>query len=361
MKADGKIPLYKRIADEIAARLKAGLYRAEGFIPGESEVSREFKASRITVRGAMKILEEAGLVEAVPGKGRRIAGQGRPPRRAGKPGRKLRISCAVENASLQAYQLLINVINNMALDDGAVFSVHFVGESYFQSNFERMMSSEESDGLLCVGVNDAKLIAKVDSCGMPSIHVNSSSPLAANVIATDDFAGGYMIGSHLASKGHRKLLMLTLPGCGGLFGFKSRELGVRCAYQERFGDDGGVEALELGFGPNALDKIFRMKSRPKAVFMVSDMLAKPLFEAMDGAGLAMPRDLSVAGFDNMVNVPREWKRDIDSIDQPWPEIAERAYLLLRQMMERREPASRPPMKILLRPRLVLHGSVAVHS
>ncbi len=361
MNAREKSPLYKRIAEEIAAKVRDGSYKGS-FIPGESEICREYGASRITIRGALKILEEAGLLEAIPGKGRRIAGPGsprpRPGRRQAKASKKLRINCAVQDSKLQAYQLVVNLINNMAMDDDFRFSVHFVGENYDQSSFERVMRPEESDGIVCIGVGAPALLSKIESCGVPAVHVNSSSPLVRNAVATDDFAGGYMIGSHLARHGHNEILLIKYPVFSKVFGFKSRELGLLNALQERFGDGFKVESVELEPpGDRLLAKALDSKSRPKAAFMLSDILSANLFGAMEAAGLKMPRDLSVAGFDNMLNTADEWKRDVDSIDQPWAEIGAQSYNLLRQLMEQGPVAKELGRKILLRPSLILKGSV----
>jgi len=358
MEPDAKSPLYKRIASEIAARVRQGLYKS-GFIPGESEIGREFDASRITVRGAMKVLEEAGLVEAIPGKGRRIAGSGAPLRsKRSKAAKKLKISCAVQDSNLQAYQTVVNRMNNLAMDDEIRFSVHFVGDKFDQSSFERAMSPEESNGLICIGVNDAALLSKVEACGVPSVHVNSSSPLVKNVVSTDDFAGGYIAGKRLADNGHKDVMILSYAHFARVFGFEARELGLLSALREAFGDGFRARRIDANEGPVKLAKALSAKDAPTALFMLSDTLSRALLEALARTSIEIPRDLSVAGFDNMINTPEDWRMESDSIDQPWLEIGAQAYRLLKQLMETPDLTEGAGRKILLRPSLVVKGSVA---
>ncbi len=361
MDAKEKSPLYRKIAEEIAERIKQGFYKG-GYIPCESEISKEFGASRITVRGGMKMLEEAGLVEAIPGKGRRITGSvpaSLAPRRPGGS-RKLRISCAVQDSKYQSYQVVVNLINNMALDDEAKLSVHFIGDGYDHSSFERMMNPGESDGLICIGIGDAGLLARIETCGVPSVHIGSS-PMTRNSVATDDFAGGYIAGSHLASHGHSELILLRYPQFEESFGFKARELGLVSALRERFGGAFRVDTVDLTPGPESLVKALTAKGRPKGLFMITDTLTPQLFTALKETGLKIPRDLSVTGFDNMLNTPAEWKRDIDSIDQPWTEIGIQAYQLIRQLMALGGSERGPGRRLLLRPKLVIKGTVADRS
>ena len=60
---------YQQIADELRARLAAGEYAPGRLLPSEAELSSEFDASRVTVRRALELLRESGLVDARQGFG----------------------------------------------------------------------------------------------------------------------------------------------------------------------------------------------------------------------------------------------------------------------------------------------------
>lgn len=55
-------PRYQRIADELREGIASGVPPMGGTLPSEDELCRRFEASRYTIRAALKLLEEAGLL-----------------------------------------------------------------------------------------------------------------------------------------------------------------------------------------------------------------------------------------------------------------------------------------------------------
>ncbi len=60
---------YRAIADDLRQRVAAGEFAAGRLLPSESELSGSYAASRITVRKALELLREEGLVDARQGFG----------------------------------------------------------------------------------------------------------------------------------------------------------------------------------------------------------------------------------------------------------------------------------------------------
>lgn len=65
---------YHHIADELRARVQSGTYGRGGVLPSESELSQEFDVSRVTIRKALEILRDDGLINARQGFGWFVAG-----------------------------------------------------------------------------------------------------------------------------------------------------------------------------------------------------------------------------------------------------------------------------------------------
>lgn len=65
---------YHRIAEELRARIQSGEYSTGRVLPSESELSGEFGVSRVTVRKALEMLRDEGLVDARQGFGWFVAG-----------------------------------------------------------------------------------------------------------------------------------------------------------------------------------------------------------------------------------------------------------------------------------------------
>ena len=62
-------PLYLQIAEILRQDLDRGVWTEGSLLPTISEISEKYAVAKITVRQAMKILEEEGLVESWRGRG----------------------------------------------------------------------------------------------------------------------------------------------------------------------------------------------------------------------------------------------------------------------------------------------------
>src|SRR5689334_15219727 len=62
----------RQIADVLRHQVLAGAY-PDRLLPAEAHLRREFAASRNTVRAALSLLRDEGLVERVPGVGTTVA------------------------------------------------------------------------------------------------------------------------------------------------------------------------------------------------------------------------------------------------------------------------------------------------
>jgi GntR family transcriptional regulator len=60
---------YQTIADGLRRRIEDGEFVAGGLLPSESTLSREYEASRITIRRGLELLRDEGLVDARQGFG----------------------------------------------------------------------------------------------------------------------------------------------------------------------------------------------------------------------------------------------------------------------------------------------------
>lgn len=65
--------LQQQIADDIRNLIKSGEFK--DVIPSEPNLEQMYKASRMTIRGAINILKKAGIVEPVQGRGTYITGK----------------------------------------------------------------------------------------------------------------------------------------------------------------------------------------------------------------------------------------------------------------------------------------------
>ncbi|MGR5093897.1 GntR family transcriptional regulator [Vibrio maritimus] len=64
-----RLPMYRKIADEIRSKISTGEYRVGHALPTEAQLREEFSVSRVTVRQALKLLIENEELESVQGSG----------------------------------------------------------------------------------------------------------------------------------------------------------------------------------------------------------------------------------------------------------------------------------------------------
>ena len=69
---------YRQIADDLRARIHRGDLTTGAMVPSEMALAEERSVSRGTVRSALALLVDEGLIEVVPGQGRRVVGSAAP-------------------------------------------------------------------------------------------------------------------------------------------------------------------------------------------------------------------------------------------------------------------------------------------
>lgn len=73
-----RLPLYRKIGEEVAERIGAGLYSIGTFLPTEAQLCVEFGCSHHTIRDALKLLIDRGLVVRRAGSGSRVIARHEP-------------------------------------------------------------------------------------------------------------------------------------------------------------------------------------------------------------------------------------------------------------------------------------------
>ncbi len=137
-----------------------------------------------------------------------------------------------------------------------------------------------------------------------------------NVFLLDAYHGIRAALSHLQSLGHRRIAIIT--GHERSIQSKLRvsliktilsELGI--AIQEEYIRDGDWTSAG---GWRAMEDLLSLDQRPSAVFAITDTMAMGAIGAASAAGLRIPEDLSIIGFNN-----RARQRIVQSApDHHWP-------------------------------------------
>ncbi|MEC5320445.1 LacI family DNA-binding transcriptional regulator [Brenneria populi subsp. brevivirga] len=101
-----------------------------------------------------------------------------------------------------------------------------------------------------------------------------------------------------------------------------------------------ASALSFGAGKAAMEKLLNNDLRPDAVFAVSDTLAAGAMRAIGEAGLAIPQDIAVIGFDG-AELAEMVSPQLTTIEQPSREIGRQAVsLLIKKIANPETPTER---------------------
>jgi GntR family transcriptional regulator len=61
--------VYVQLADDLTAKIAAGDFPVGSRLPGEAELAETYEVARMTVRRALDVLRERGLVRTLHGRG----------------------------------------------------------------------------------------------------------------------------------------------------------------------------------------------------------------------------------------------------------------------------------------------------
>lgn len=173
--------------------------------------------------------------------------------------------------------------------------------------------------------------------GVPIVFLGLSESWGDSV-GPQDTKGGRIATEHLLSLGHRRIGYVRTP-LVEQSGDHARNAGYRAAMR-----DAGIPPLPvLTWTPGSKDvrvakatqplaEVITGRDAPTALFASNDIGAIALIEACETAGLRVPDDLSVVGFDD-ITLASLHRISLTTVAQPLAVQAERAVGLLRERIE----------------------------
>jgi LacI family repressor for deo operon, udp, cdd, tsx, nupC, and nupG len=152
------------------------------------------------------------------------------------------------------------------------------------------LQPEQLDVLDRIGAADRIVFACewLQDCSLPSVR-------------SDNAKGARLAVRHLFDLGHRRIAHVTGPASNVLT--RTRREGM-IAERDRLGLPARPDWIIRGdfsmeSGSAAARRIIAMAERPTAVFCASDMVAFGLISTLVAAGVRVPEDISVVGFDDI--------------------------------------------------------------
>lgn len=236
------------------------------------------------------------------------------------------------------------------------------GASGYRSHVE-MADATRVDGMILTepAVDDERA-ESLRRAGVPFVFLGMSSDPEVSWVSGDNVDGATQAVSHLVQLGHRRIACITGPD--GQTATRARFAGYRAALtaagialdrnliaEGSFTQAGGYAAMKsilavLTAVSDGAATTAAEPDPPTAVFACNDVMALGAMRALREAGLAIPSDVSVVGFDGIA-LGEYVDPPLATVRQPIAELGQAAVRILIDAMGAPAAAAAEPVHQLL--------------
>jgi DNA-binding LacI/PurR family transcriptional regulator len=265
-------------------------------LPGERTLAKELGISYMTVRKAVEILVEEGILFKVPTKGTFVSNQRVTSKKTHNVGFFLddRIK---DGISSPYYSLIFNNLEKEVIKNGYNLT--------FFSNFNDLnplKNGKKIDGIIisCFPRLEGRIFELKKLIPMILMD-NSSSDKSIPSVIIDNFNGIVEAMNHLFSLGHKRI--------GYISGLLDSAVGKdrRKGYLSAVAGHGFKEDKKLiykgdysyGSGEKGARHLLSLAEPPSAIMCANDSMAIGAIKAIREKGLTVPNDINVIGFDDI--------------------------------------------------------------
>ena len=203
--------------------------------------------------------------------------------------------------------------------------------------------------------NDPQLTA-LAARGTPVVLVDRTTDRGLCSVSVDDQLGGRLAGAHLIEAGHRRIAFI-----GGPFGMQQvsdRMAGLKTTVERARNvklQCHEVAVMGVNEGRAIGEQIARLpaRSRPTAAFLANDLLALGFLQAMAVAGLRVPDDMAIVGYDD-IDFARAAAVPLTSVRQPAELLGRSAMELLQEEVEAAD--GHRHRQVIFQPDLIVRAS-----
>lgn len=361
---NNSLPLYIQLREEIRAQIESGAFPPGYRLPFELELAEQYGVSSVTVKRGLRDLAEEGLIVRIKRKGTFVSPRG-----------------LASRISPKTIALIVPDIEDVLISEvyrGVAAAARRVGCKVSILSSDRNLAHEAEnirdlgkhgeEGAIIFphwGRSNAELIFELKAKKFPFVLVNRFfRDIETDYVVTDNRAGAGDAVEHLVRLGHRQIGCISWVECTSvedrLAGYRLALGRHRIPYDEKLvrsildEDREQFRSIEPASGGYLeMQRLLALRERPTAVFAVSDRLAIGAMRAINEAGLQIPRDIAVVGFDDL-----RYAADLDltTVAQPAFETGERAAEILFERKSKTTETTWGCRQIVLPPKLIIRGS-----
>ncbi|MBN1997231.1 GntR family transcriptional regulator [candidate division KSB1 bacterium] len=358
------LPLYYQIKDDIFHDIEIGKYRPGEKLPAERILAEKYGVTRMTIRQAIKNLVERGILTVRHGSGTYISNQ----KPAGMESGNKIIGVMVPDIQRGIMTDLIRGIEDEAIAGGYNTILCNTDNIWEKAHvYVNQLLTNGVKGAIYIPIQDIEngnkkeeknldIIQKFFDNNIPVMLVDHECiKMTTDLVVSDNFGGGYEMTQYLIKMGHRRIAVI--------YDFEETSILDRISGYKIALRDNNIEfdpsliqkIKEYGF-TDSFSKLVQLiihEYKATAIFAMNDLLAADVYYHADRLKINIPKDVSVAGYDDLPFSER-LKTPLTTIHQPLYQMGRESFKLL---MERLQKPKDPFKKIILPNQLIIRKSV----
>ena len=273
------------------------------------------------------------------------------------------LGLVVSNITNGFYPEIIDAITSCALEQGYTVVVGSAGERpESQAAYLRLMAEQRVDGLILTSTlfGDARDLAALVRTGLPIVLANRvRADLPVDGVSLDNIGAGDVATRHLIEHGRRAIAYIggqaeTATDQGRRAGY---ERALREARLAPFPVPYAPGAFTRDHGHDATRRLLEARHRPDGIVAADDTIALGCLDALAEAGVDVPGEVSVVGFDDIpaASLRAIWLTTVSTAAR---EMGTRAVELL---LDRLRGTAEAPRREVLPAELVIRGTCGPHE
>lgn len=343
-------PLYIQLAQLIRTDIDAGKLKPGDKLPSESQYATHYTIGRLTVREALSLLVNEGLLTKAHGKGTFV--------NAAKPDQPLRVDVLLDLNDRFFIPFYLEGITRVLRERKANCVLHNTlnSEDEIAQLLHKIADSDTSGVILQPNPEDRTpspalqiALGRLTRRNIPIMFIDTAyEGIDASYAIFDEKQAGKLAAQHFAQCGHRYLAMLGDDTRRDAF---FRALGFEDYFIQRSLIAPVIENVQEDIGAQLL-RILRENPEITGVFCYNDVLAARAVEALNAQGLNVPSRISVIGCDDIL-IASSLYPQLTTIVHPKTTLGEQATQALLAIIDNKALA---PYHKVFPPSLVMRST-----
>jgi LacI family transcriptional regulator len=303
-KTGDRVP--SRLCSILSDEIKRGIYGPSGRLPAERDLAERFGVSRTSVRECLNYLVKDGVVVRLVGKGTFVSQEGGEPGKTQEPVSRLAflIGDNIFRFVQPGYTRILVGAEQAARQQNFQLLFRSIGEEENDPEFGLPHKTRQAiEGALVAGGLRKTTLERLLEWHVPVVLTDLIVENdVASAVGADYGSGTRQALEHLAALGHTRIGFIGFPNSEKYQAYWRTLERLDIAYKPQWVYFFQLPDLAPGIvaGYQAMQAVLASPGpRPTAILATNDLVALGAMEALNLAGIAVPDEMSVIGYDDL--------------------------------------------------------------